>query len=78
MICADEGGIGGGNKYPGRVSAASVKAFVQILADIWLSYTKLIMAASEGSVISRHVYFSEEERCAKFEKGATAAYLVVC
>jgi len=60
------------------VSVASVKAFVQILADIWLSYTKLTMAAIEGHAIGDGIYFSKKEQNAKFEKGATTAYLVVC
>jgi len=55
-----------------------VKAFVQILADIWLSYTKLTMAAIEGHAIGDGIYFSKKEQNAKFEKGATTAYLVVC
>lgn len=55
-----------------------MKAFVQILADIWLSYTKLTMAAIEGFVVGHRIYFSKKELDAKFEKGATAAYLVVC
>lgn len=52
---------------------ARVKAFVQYLANNWLSYTKSIMADDDDPLI-----FLRDPRCAEFGQGATAAYLVVC
>jgi hypothetical protein len=73
VICTDEGGIGRRNKYLGRVPAAAVKAFVQILANSWLSYTKSTMSGDGDSLITL-----DDPKCPEFEPGATAAYLVVC
>lgn len=73
MICTDQGSICGRDKYLGRVPVARVKAFVQYLANNWLSYTKSIMADDDDPLI-----FLRDPRCAEFGQGATAAYLVVC